>query len=432
MSKIICDVCGTAYPENAAQCPICGSAKRPDAKTVSGNKVNASGSEESTYKFVKGGRFSKKNVRKRNQEIQARQRQQESGDTEDGEKSNKGLIVLPLVILAAVVTVAIYILLRLFNPGPDVPDTKPTDENTNPSTSASTGEPTPSTEPSVSIDATVPCEGLILHVSQIDLDAPGASARLDVSASPADTTDVLTFESSDESVVTVDGSGNVTAVGEGSAVITITCGDFHVGCTVKVDYATEPTTEPTTEPATEPTTEPPVEFELNRSDITMFEEGETWTLYSGSLPLTKIQWYSDDESVATIKNGTVTAVGPGTTTVYGEYEGIKVGCIIRCNWESDDPTTEPTTEPTDPPVLDPNETYTINKSDVKIDIGESFQLTLTDSSGNVVNVDWQASEPGYVEIDGNWITGVSSIDSSSFTVSVTIGDTTYSCIVRVR
>ena len=25
MSKIICDVCGTAFPENTAQCPICGS-----------------------------------------------------------------------------------------------------------------------------------------------------------------------------------------------------------------------------------------------------------------------------------------------------------------------------------------------------------------------------------------------------------------------
>ena len=27
MSKIICDICGTAYPDTAAECPVCGCAK---------------------------------------------------------------------------------------------------------------------------------------------------------------------------------------------------------------------------------------------------------------------------------------------------------------------------------------------------------------------------------------------------------------------
>ena len=27
MSKVICDICGTSYSENAANCPICGSSR---------------------------------------------------------------------------------------------------------------------------------------------------------------------------------------------------------------------------------------------------------------------------------------------------------------------------------------------------------------------------------------------------------------------
>ena len=58
MSKIICDVCGTSYPETEVQCPICGTAKTDAAKSTTGG--------ETGYAYVKGGRFSHANVRKRN------------------------------------------------------------------------------------------------------------------------------------------------------------------------------------------------------------------------------------------------------------------------------------------------------------------------------------------------------------------------------
>ena len=423
MSKIICDVCGTAFAENAAQCPICGSAKRRNPVTVNGNNDAA---EESGYKTVKGGRFSKRNVRKRNQES-ARQSQPERSDNgQDEEKNNKGLMILMFVLIGAVIAVFLYIILRLT--GPAVPPTEPTNDPTTVPTTAPTGEPTdPTTNPTTAptTEVTVPCEGLTLRVPRIELDTAGGTAAIHVSANPVDTTDPITFVSSDESVAKVDAAGNVTAVGNGQATVTITCGKFHVDCVVVVNVPTEPTTEPTTAP-TEPTTEPAVEFKLNRKDITMFKAGETWDLYDGKLPLTTITWTSDDESVATIKNGIVTAVGPGVTTVYGEYEGKKVKCVIRCRWDAD-ATTEPTT-----PELDPNETYTISKTDVSIKVGESFFLTLRDSDGNVVSVDWKASKSGYVKIEGNKITGLSSINSSSFKVYVKIGDNTYSCVVRVK
>ena len=36
MSKIICDICGTTYPETASHCPICGCAKAGAAQTTAG------------------------------------------------------------------------------------------------------------------------------------------------------------------------------------------------------------------------------------------------------------------------------------------------------------------------------------------------------------------------------------------------------------
>ena len=34
MNKVICDVCGTAYPETASVCPICNSARKNVEQTA--------------------------------------------------------------------------------------------------------------------------------------------------------------------------------------------------------------------------------------------------------------------------------------------------------------------------------------------------------------------------------------------------------------
>ena len=61
MSKIICDVCGTSYPESANQCPICGCVRSGDAVTVRGDTNNTEVNTTGSYTYVKGGRFSKAN-----------------------------------------------------------------------------------------------------------------------------------------------------------------------------------------------------------------------------------------------------------------------------------------------------------------------------------------------------------------------------------
>ena len=96
MSKVICDVCGTTYPETAAVCPICGCAKNTTDQTVADSTQNP---EVAAYTPVKGGRFSKSNVRKRNKKMKETRRSGEDAPENDG--ANKGLVAVVLVLLLA-------------------------------------------------------------------------------------------------------------------------------------------------------------------------------------------------------------------------------------------------------------------------------------------------------------------------------------------
>ena len=88
MSKIICDVCGTSYPDSAAQCPICGCVKPSNAENC-GPEME----EDIGYAFVKGGRFSKSNVRKRvkTQPVEEIDEYEDAGEFEEPPKSSESL-----------------------------------------------------------------------------------------------------------------------------------------------------------------------------------------------------------------------------------------------------------------------------------------------------------------------------------------------------
>lgn len=366
MSKIICDVCGTSYPETASQCPICGCARPADAGVAAGESALSEMNEESTYNFVKGGRFSKKNVRKRLkdesvQTVPVPMPVVEFEDEEEpivSEKSTKGLTIAVLALLAAIVAVVIYLAVRFFMPDLGPALKPPT------TTAASTAAPTTTAAPTVQ---TVPCTDLRLDDTDVLLTFVGDSWRIDTAVQPLDTTDELQFFSSNESVATVSSSGEIRAVGEGCAVITVVCGDVSrecfVTCTLEtvppettVPVVTEPVTEPTTEP-TEPTTEP-------TTPPTTEPSGETDVVH--------------------------------TSNKTGKY-------TIRINGEK-------------------RRDY-----DVSVSVGNSFTITLVDSDGNKQDVTWSASN-SRVSINGNKITCNS---SGTVKISCVVDGEKYTCIVRI-
>ena len=100
MSKIICDVCGTSYPETATQCPICGCVRPTDAVTVNTESASAEVLPKNTYTYVKGGRFSKANVKKRNSANYSAPTESEYEEETAGEKNSpaKAELSIPFFI----------------------------------------------------------------------------------------------------------------------------------------------------------------------------------------------------------------------------------------------------------------------------------------------------------------------------------------------
>lgn len=255
MGKIICDVCGTSYPDTTEQCPICGCVRSAEARVVSGAQSSAENGESGTYTHVKGGRFSKTNVKKRNFSKSDKQDNVQQG--QKGKKPGKGLVIAVLSLLLCIIAVSVYITIR-FDPlgwfaeekpyagtipapvNKDVEDKTPDNQKNEDESQQGDSEQEDNTPPQ-----NVACTSVKLSVEEIQFVTAGETAKIEVSVEPEDTTDPITYTSDNESVVTVDSEGNVTAKGNGEAVITVTCGELSASCAVtctfqKPDVRSEP------------------------------------------------------------------------------------------------------------------------------------------------------------------------------------------------
>ena len=321
MSKIICDICGTSYPESAKQCPICGSVRPGDAQRVT-NEVKSDGNVSTGYTYVKGGRFSKSNVKKRTKTGDNNKKNVPQERNDEESKSNRGLVATAIILLLAIIGVVIYIAVRFFAPISD-PNTGNTEN--------------------LGSDINLSCRDMTLDTYTVLLDQEGAAQLLNVKTTPEKPSEPVTFSSDNEAVVTVNDKGKITAVAEGTAKITVTCGTVSKECIVTVQFSNNETTDNTTGPeetttpsdttVPEESTQPAEELRLNRKEFTLSYKGETWDLYTGSIPRNQITWSIGDTSVATVDNGKVVAVGNGYTYVYAEYNGQKVSCQVICSFK---------------------------------------------------------------------------------------------------
>ena len=126
MSKVICEICGTVYPDNATVCPICGY-PRNVGESFEELETEAPQSPVRRTEPVKGGRFSSKNVKKRKQAAESYEQEESpkarraaqadapvSGKkkSKKRKKSNKGLVILLLIEIAGILGVAGYWLMK--------------------------------------------------------------------------------------------------------------------------------------------------------------------------------------------------------------------------------------------------------------------------------------------------------------------------------
>lgn len=395
MSKIICEFCGTSYSETANQCPICGCVRPADDQNILSEFDEAVAQRE--YHHIKGGRFSKSNVRKRNSmtNSDAVIADKDNDGDEEKERSNKGLVITILVLLLAIAAVIVYIAINFFGtvifPQNGSADTKP---------------PVLSTEPSVT---EIACQEIELENTAVTIEQIGDSVVLKPKLVPVNTTDICTYYTANDAIVTVNTEGVVTAINSGEAIVTITCGSVSAECRVIVP-------------------EPAVPFALSRTEVTFTEAGEACLLYEGSIPLDEIIWATDDETIAYVEDARVIAAGSGTTTVYASYNSQIVSCMVYCDFEEETIAPTEATYPDNGPYQLRN-IYGYSNSDVTIRVGESFNLVLQDKNGDTVKgVVWSVTGGDCCTVTDGKVVGEKTGQAK---VVATYNGESFTCIVRV-
>lgn len=321
MSKIICDVCGTSYPETATQCPICGCVRSGNPITVTGDTNEAEVRPAASYTYVKGGRFSKSNVKKRNagKPIYNAEPIIPADDEDQNPKNGeKGLIAAVIFLLLAIVAVVIYIALQIF--GVKLPFGTGANPNGN---GTQTQQTTSSTETTA---LQIPCQSLDISNTVIEFNKKGAVQLLNVKALPANHTDEILFSSKDSNVATVDKNGKVTAVGHGETVIIVECGEKTAQCRVVCSI-----TEGTTPPQVTYTKED-LKFVDNGwgYDYTLKLSEKSFNPYRGKIPTELVTFTSNDESVATVDgDGLITFIGKGRAVITAKYNDWKIECVLH-------------------------------------------------------------------------------------------------------
>ena len=165
----------------------------------------------------------------------------------------------------------------------------------------------------------VAATGVTLDKNTLTLEI-GGTATLTATVAPENATDkTVTWESDKTNIATVDNNGKVTAIKDGTAIITAkTANNKTATCTVTVNAAVIPVTE----------------IELNKTELTL-EIGDEETLTASVLPENAtdkaVTWTVAPVGVVSVENGVVTAIKDGTATITATANGKSATCSVTVN-----------------------------------------------------------------------------------------------------
>lgn len=346
MSKIICDICGTTYPETADCCPICGCSRDTAADLLGEDLLSEEILEEPKGK---GGKFAPKKKKEifdfdevnadpeeEDDEEEDEDDYDEEEEEEEAPRHNTLMVILLTILIAGLLIIAGFIFVRYFLPNMGNDETVP----------AQTAAQIAQTTAAATTEPLIPCEYLAMPSSSVaELNAEGQNFLLNVIPKPENTTEKIIYTSADESIATVTEDGRITAVSEGETTIFISCGTQNMECTVIVKYVEE-TVPPTTQAPVEetvPETAAPAEtqaapapssnvtLKLKKTDIKLGVYLQFQLLLDCDLAQDAVEWSSEHPHIATVDDqGVVTAVKSGTTAIIAKYGDQQVQCIVRC------------------------------------------------------------------------------------------------------
>ena len=231
----------------------------------------------------------------------------------------------------------------------------------------------------------------------------GDSQTLTASIFPADATcQTLHWGTSDSKVASVDEDGKVTAVGNGSATVFVSSSDggYTAYCNVYVGT-------------------PLGSLSLDPGEYTLESIGSSFKIapvfYPEDATDTELSWTSADPKIASVSSdGTVTAIGPGTTAITAAAAGgaITSKCVVT--------------------VLSPALAIKISDSRLSLEEGEEATITASvfPSDATQSTLTWRSDKPevATVDQDGN----VRAVKAGVAVITVSVSETVFeTCTVTV-
>ena len=248
--------------------------------------------------------------------------------------------------------------------------------------------------------------GVALDRTSINFVLGNAAVKLNATVNPSDASNkAVSWVSSDTRVATVN-DGTVTAVGKGTATITVTTADggHKASCEVTVTIAVSDV----------------ILSPRTLSLITGAEQKLGVTVYPSDASNKEVTWKSSDTNVATVdETGMVKAVAAGIATItVTATDGAKTD---TCQVTVAEPAIPVTGVTLGPKSLD----LTIG--------GPTGLLTATVSPANATNktITWTSSNPSVATVNGGIVTAVGK-GTTIITAATADGDITDTCTVTVR
>ena len=272
----------------------------------------------------------------------------------------------------------------------------------------------PEPEPEV-----IPVENVVLNQNNVTLNI-GETTTLQATITPDNATNKnVTWTSEDSDIASVDKDGKVTAKKVGKTTITVTTEDGQkiATCEVTVIEKQDP------EPDPEPEVIPVENVALNQNNVTL-NIGETTTLQATITPDNAtnktVAWTSENEDIARVNNGIVTAIGPGETTItVTTQDGQKTAkCTITV--------IEP--EPEEIHV----EKVELNMQNISLEIGETATLVavITPNDATNKNVTWTSEDENIASVNNGIVTAIGP-GETMITVTTEDGEKTATCKITV-
>ena len=231
----------------------------------------------------------------------------------------------------------------------------------------------------------------------------GQTDKLNVIYNPENATvyDPTIWTSSDETIATVDDSGNVTAISEGVATITASIGESNKAtCTVSVNKA-EVLLDSI---SLNKTAEDLVVGQTDALSVTYNPENITESV--------ALSWSSSNEEVATVVDGVVTALKAGNVTITVSANGKVASCTyIVKDIELD--------------------SIKLNKNTTEINKGQNETLIVSYNPENTTidkTVEWSSSNEEVATVNNGVITAKA---KGTAKITAKVGDKVDTCIVKV-